>query len=196
MTATIESGSFVRPYPGYRVSGDAVFMKSHDKGIFVCIIDAMGHGNNAALMARQVLDYLEIHWTIDIESCLQKLNEAMRGSLGAAVGMAFINSDQQNVITATIGNTKFRVIGETSAWGISSDGVLGQYKRSIKLSRLNFHRGDIILLYSDGVSSFFPMNEYPGRIKTDDCELISRNIIHQFGKAHDDASCIALRYLQ
>jgi phosphoserine phosphatase RsbX len=196
MTAIIDTGSFVRPYPGYRVSGDAVFIKSHDQGIFVCIIDAMGHGPDAANMAHRILDFLEIHWSINIESCLAQLNESMRGSLGAAVGMAFIYTEQQNIVSATIGNTKLRVVGDTSTWGIASDGILGQYKRSIKLSQLNFQTGDLILLYSDGLPSFFSMGEYRGNLKTDECDLITRNIIHQFGKAHDDASCIALRYLK
>ena len=190
----IDMGSFVRPYPGQRVSGDATFLKEHDQGYFACIIDGMGHGENAHQMAEQVISHTTRHWSPDIKSCLEQLNKDMQGSLGAAVGMAFINLKQMLISCATIGNTKLRVIGEQSNWGLASDGILGQYKRSIKTTQLNFELNDLILLYTDGLSSFFPLDEYPGNLQRDDCTLIVRNLVHQFGKRHDDASCIALRY--
>ena len=53
--------------------------------------------------------------------------------------------------------------------------------------------GDIVLLYTDGVKDRFQLQDYP-QLLHHTAELIARTVIQRFGKDHDDASCIALRY--
>jgi serine/threonine protein phosphatase PrpC len=53
--------------------------------------------------------------------------------------------------------------------------------------------GDIVVMYTDGVKTHFNASEYP-RLQTDTPREVAENIVHRFGKAHDDASCLVMRY--
>ena len=62
-----------------------------------------------------------------------------------------------------------------------------------KEENMSVSAGDVLLLYTDGVSSHFRREQYPS-IVIDDVRKISNNVVRKFGKDYDDASCIALRY--
>jgi hypothetical protein len=51
----------------------------------------------------------------------------------------------------------------------------------------------VIILYTDGVSDRFTLDDYPGVVRHAPKEVAS-NIIQRFGKDHDDAACLAVRY--
>jgi hypothetical protein len=53
--------------------------------------------------------------------------------------------------------------------------------------------GDVVVMYTDGVRAHFDAAEYP-RLRTDSPHAVAANIVHRFGKAQDDASCLVLRY--
>ena len=58
---------------------------------------------------------------------------------------------------------------------------------------LQLEPGDLIVLYTDGVSDRFTKDDYPGVLRHAPKEVAS-NIVQRFGKDHDDAACIAVRY--
>ena len=53
--------------------------------------------------------------------------------------------------------------------------------------------GDLVVLYTDGVSDRFTSDDYPGLCRHSPDE-VAGNIVQRFGKDHDDAACIAVRY--
>jgi serine/threonine protein phosphatase PrpC len=53
--------------------------------------------------------------------------------------------------------------------------------------------GDTVVLYTDGVSDRFTAQDYPGVVRHSSQEVAS-NIVQRFGKDHDDAACIAVRF--
>ena len=57
----------------------------------------------------------------------------------------------------------------------------------------HFEAGDTFVLYTDGVSDRFTSQDYPGVLHHAP-ETVARNIVQRFGKDHDDAACIAVRY--
>jgi len=52
--------------------------------------------------------------------------------------------------------------------------------------------GQLVTFYTDGVSDRFDASDYPG-LRYDRATVVARTIVDRFGKAHDDATCIALR---
>ena len=58
---------------------------------------------------------------------------------------------------------------------------------------LQLEPGDLIVLYTDCVSDRFTLDDYPGALRHAPKEVAS-NIVQRFGKDHDDATCIAVRY--
>ena len=86
-----------------------------------------------------------------------------------------------------------RRFGKTETRFVSQDGVLGQNMRTPLHQTLQLEPGDLIVLYTDGVSDRFTSDDYPGVLRHTPQEA-ANNIVQRFGKDHDDAACIAVRY--
>ncbi len=65
--------------------------------------------------------------------------------------------------------------------------------RSPQQQNLNLGPSDVVLLYTDGVSDRFEVDQYP-QLLYESAMSIARTVVQRFGKAHDDATCLALRY--
>jgi serine/threonine protein phosphatase PrpC len=65
--------------------------------------------------------------------------------------------------------------------------------RTPLLQSLELESGDLIVLYTDGISDRFTATEYPGLLRHAPKDVV-RNILDRFGKNHDDSACIAIRY--
>jgi serine/threonine protein phosphatase PrpC len=65
--------------------------------------------------------------------------------------------------------------------------------RSLLPQALQLEPGDLVVLYTDGVSDRFTAEDYPS-VLHHSAEEVARNIVQRFGKGHDDAACIAVRF--
>lgn len=193
MDVKVEYDSVIRPCFGQRVSGDAVFTKETDRGFLIVVIDVLGHGEEAHELAVEIVDYLEINYSEDVIQMIQQLHKHLKKSRGAAAGLCFLNFETGQVSYVGVGNTVIRKFGKTEASLMSQDGTLGLIMHTPKEENMSVSAGDLLLLYTDGVSSRFRREQYPS-IVIDDVRKISNNVVRKFGKDYDDASCIALRY--
>jgi serine/threonine protein phosphatase PrpC len=60
-------------------------------------------------------------------------------------------------------------------------------------AHLQLEAGDLLLLTTDGVKERFSVEDYPGLLG-DTPAVVARQVVQRFGKEHDDATCIAVRY--
>ena len=104
-----------------------------------------------------------------------------------------MDSASGRVSYAGIGNTAMRRFGKAETRLVSQAGVLGQNMRTPRPQTLQLEPGDLIVLYTDGVSDRFTADDYPGVLRHAPKQVAS-NIVQRFGKDHDDAACIAVRY--
>jgi serine phosphatase RsbU (regulator of sigma subunit) len=172
----LEHSSQIRPCRGELLSGDAVVIRPLEPGLFVAIVDVLGHGPEAH----------ELTHVIDAQH--------LKGSRGAAVGLCAIDAATGRIDYAGIGNTTLRRFGKTETRLVSQDGVLGQNMRTPLHQTLQLEPGDLIVLYTDGVSDRFTSDDYPGVLRHAPKE-VANNIVQRFGKDYDDAACIAVRYI-
>jgi serine phosphatase RsbU (regulator of sigma subunit) len=192
MPGNYEYGVKVRPFLGERVSGDAGIVIEEPDGLFLAIIDVLGHGPEAHEVAVSITEFLERENRSDLCRVLVALDKHLRGTRGAAVGLARIDKDSNRLRYAGIGNTVIRRIGSEPSRLVSRDGTLGHIMRTPREEELEIGRRDVILLYSDGIQDHFDLGEYPS-LPRDSARAIAQNIVRLFGKPHDDATCIALR---
>lgn len=183
----------VRPCPGESVSGDAVVVRPLEKGIFAAIIDVLGHGAEAHELAKRIDDYLCRNCEPDVGGLMARLHEHLRGTRGAAVGLCAVEAASGRASYVGTGNTVLRRFGKTETRLVSQDGVLGQNMRTPRPQTLQLDSDDLVLLYTDGVRDRFSSDDYPGVFHHPPGEVV-RTLISRFGKVHDDAACIALRY--
>jgi len=189
----LEYSSTVRPYGGELVSGDTVVIRPLDNGIFVAIVDVLGHGPEAHELTHVIEAYLMRYGSYNVSGLLKSLHQHLKGSRGAAVGLCAIDASIHRADYAGIGNTSIRRFGEVETRLVSQDGVLGQNMRTPLLQSLQLKAGEMIVLYTDGVSDRFTSEDYPGVLRHAPQD-VAKNIVQRFGKDHDDAACIAVRY--
>ena len=189
----LEHSSQIRPCRGERLSGDAVVIRPLEQGLFVAIVDVLGHGPEAHELTHVIDAYLTRYGTSDVSGLMTRLHQHLKGSRGAAVGLCAIDATTGRIDYAGIGNTTMRRFGKTEARLVSQDGVLGQNMRSPLHQTLQLEPGDLIVLYTDGVSDRFTSDDYPGVLRHAPKE-VANNIVQRFGKDYDDAACIAVRY--
>jgi serine phosphatase RsbU (regulator of sigma subunit) len=190
----LEHSSLIRPCMGERLSGDAVFFQPLEHGLFAAIIDVLGHGPDAHELTHVIHAFLKRHATSDVVSLMTRLHQRLNGTRGAAVGLCAIDSAAGTIEYVGIGNTSLRRFGESETRLVSKDGVVGQNMRTPLLQSLNLESGDVIVLYTDGVSDRFTAAEYPSVLHHAPKDAV-RVILDRFGKDHDDSACIAIRYV-
>jgi serine phosphatase RsbU (regulator of sigma subunit) len=189
----LEHSSLVRPCHGERLSGDAVVIRPLEGGLLVAIVDVLGHGTEAHELTHVIDAYLTRYGSFDVTNLMARLHQHLKGTRGAAVGLCAIDPIKGCVDYVSIGNTALRRFGEVETRLISQDGVLGQNIRTPRTQSLELTPGDLIVLYTDGVSDRFTTDDYPG-IRLHAPKEVASNIVQRFGKDHDDAACIAVRY--
>jgi len=189
----LEHSSLIRPCPGEHLSGDAVVIRPLEQGLFVAIVDVLGHGPEAHELTHVIDAYLARYGSADVSGLMTRLHQHLIGTRGAAVGLCAIDTAAGRIDYAGIGNTVMRRFGKVESRLVSQDGVLGQNMRTPLAQTLQLDPGDVIVLYTDGVSDRFTSNDYPGVLRHAPKEVAS-NIVQRFGKNHDDAACVAVRY--
>jgi len=189
----LEHSSLIRPCHGEWQSGDTVVIQPLEHGLFVAIIDVLGHGPEAHELTHVIEAYLARYGSPDVSGLMTRLHQHLKGTRGAVVGLCAIDAVTGRIDYAGIGNTVMRRFGKAETRLVSQDGVLGQNMRTPRPQTLQLEPGDLVVLYTDGVSDRFTSDDYPGVLHHTPKEVAS-NIIQRFGKNHDDAACIAVRY--
>lgn len=189
----IQHASLVRPCRGEWVSGDAAVIRPLEGGLFAAIVDVLGHGAEAHELARVIDAFLERNGCSDVSGLMTRLHEHVKGSRGAAVGLCSVECSSGLVSYVGTGNTVLRRFGSADTRLVSQDGVLGQNMRTPRRQTLQLEGGDLIVLYTDGVSDRFTADDYPGVYRHAPKEVVA-TLVKRFGKDHDDAGCIAVRY--
>ncbi|MBN4071870.1 SpoIIE family protein phosphatase [bacterium AH-315-F18] len=192
---TIQCGRYVRPYAGERYSGDAIAICETEDGVLLGIVDVAGHGTEASLVGAHVVSLIERHQSEPISSIMKTLHESLQGTRGAAVGLCTVSATTGILRYSGTGNTVLRRLGEDDSRLISRDGMLGHIMGTPRVETLQLASKEVVLMYTDGVKTSFLVRDYP-QLMTDHVDTIARSIIQRYGREHDDAACIAMKFTQ
>jgi serine phosphatase RsbU (regulator of sigma subunit) len=190
----LDCHGLARPHMGFRDGGDAVVIRELGHGLLAAVVDGLGHGPEAHAVAERAEQFLRNAVAADDPVALMVgLNEALKGTRGAAAGLAVLTSATGVLRYAGVGNTVIRRFGSGQDRLVSVDGIVGGTMRTPREQRMTLSPGDAIVLHTDGVHDRFELSDYP-QLLGQDAETIARTLIQRFGKDYDDAACIALRY--
>ncbi len=182
-----------RPCRGELVSGDAVSVTEVDGGALIAVIDGLGHGRDANTAAKTAARFFRAEGSSDLGHALFRLNERLRGTVGAAVGLCWIELSTGRVLYAAVGNTVLRIEGERTARLPGTAGTVGFNFKAPRIESAQLEEGDVLLMYTDGVSDRPSLADYP-QLKYQSAPTIVETLVSRYGKRHDDATCIACRY--
>ncbi len=191
----IEVAAFARPFLGEQVSGDTVVLEHRDENLFLAIVDALGHGPHANTVANRAEEFLRNSWSCDVLETLYRLHSVLKGTIGAAAGLCALDRGSREVSYAGVGNTVLRTFGVRSTRLVSADGIIGSRFRTPAVQSAPLNEASVMLLYTDGVRDRFDVEQYP-QILDQSASVIARRIVARFGKSYDDATCMAMRFVQ
>ena len=189
----LEYAQVNRPHYYEHVSGDAAVVREKDHLLLAAIVDVLGHGPEAHEVAADTEKFLIAHWNDSVVDLMDQLHRHLAGSRGAGAGLCLVDRRSGLLRYTGIGNTVIRRFGSREVRLLSRSGIVGGSRRSPKEEQMILTPGDVVLLYTDGVKDRFELQDYP-QLLHHTAESIARTVIQRFGKDHDDATCIALRF--
>jgi len=182
----------VRPCAGEFVSGDLVCWKQVGDSTFVLTLDATGHGREAhrvAEIAERVFGAANLD---DPAEFLLSLDEALRGSRGAAAAVARLDAAERCLNYAAVGNISGRLLGRGDSHLVCREGTLGQRFRTPKPQTFELRPQDLLLMHSDGISARFSAETFTD-LHTGQAQSVAAQLLERFGKMYDDAGCAVVR---
>ena len=189
----LSHATLIRPKQGETGCGDRALALVLEGGeLLLAIIDVAGHGAIADEVAADIERLITARADEQPSKLLQRLHDHLRGSRSAAVGLCRVDPGRERLLYSGIGNTAMRVYGPRTRHGVGRDGMVGETMPKPREEDIPLDPGDVIVLHTDGLSSRFGPDDYPGLMR-DDPEQTVRRLIERFGKAHDDAACVVAK---
>jgi len=176
-----------RPRTGSKVNGDVFIAREYDSKVFLALIDGLGHGEHAALASQTCARIVEEHLEKDITTIFQECDAGLRKTSGVVMSIVLIDTKEGTMTYGGVGNIGSRFIGGKPIHLIPREGIVGYNLPKIKVHRFPYRKEEMILLYSDGVSSKIlshPSSELKGRNTQD----IAEEMLNLYGKNEDDAT--------
>lgn len=183
----------VRPYPGEQVSGDIALVMQRDGHLLALVADGLGHGVQAHEASMMAAAWVEEQTTLVVSDLMIGLHSLLKGTVGAAIGIVTISQSDRTVQFLGVGNIGARIFGQSSRGLISHPGTVGLVMPSARVQADNLDIGGILFMHSDGISSSFKLEDYPGLLE-ESPEISTSKIVRRYGKIYDDASCVIVKF--
>ena len=158
---SLEWAACATAFPGQRRSGDAFLVRATGTGTLVALVDALGHGDDAADVASRALASLRETAGRPLPESLASCHVALRGSRGAAVTLATIDRVHRTVTWAGVGNVEMAVLRRARGGRLHRrsvtlrGGVVGDRLPPLRQSSEPIADGDALIGASDGLGTNF-----------------------------------------
>src|SRR5579859_6540967 len=95
-----------RPFPGQSASGDHYVVGQIPNGVLVAVIDGLGHGPEAAAIARTAGQVFEEYASEAPAPLLNRCHKRLLGQRGAAISLAVFNGQENTLTWLGVGNVE------------------------------------------------------------------------------------------
>lgn len=178
-------GAYSRPKPGELACGDAYAVVPGENGTLLAVIDGLGHGPEAEKAAVAACDFLrERPPGPGLVRTMDDLGRAIAHTRGAAVALLWLTPSE--LTYAGVGNVEATGRCRAPVRPLNSPGVVGHRVRKVHVTTHPLAPGDLIAVYTDGVSSRMELEKLNGLAP----QALAKKVVEVHGKNHDDATCV------
>jgi phosphoserine phosphatase RsbX len=150
------------PRSGQLRSGDAFLVQQTEAGVFVAVVDGLGHGDQAADVAQRAVASLRKTAERSLLCSFAAAHSALRGSRGVVMTLAVLDPVRLVLTWAAVGNVDAAVLragrpaGAVDRWSVPlRGGVVGDRLPPLRESTVHLAPSDTFVAATDGVSPAF-----------------------------------------
>ncbi|MGC1304764.1 MAG: SpoIIE family protein phosphatase, partial [Caulobacteraceae bacterium] len=178
------------PMGGEEVCGDGwTGFTSGDVTVLV-MADGLGHGLHAADASGKAVRAFEARPDTDPERVIATIHQSLAGSRGAAVACLALDYAAGEAVFCGVGNIAGTLVGADGLKRmVSHSGTAGVAARRIQAFRYPLAPGAVAVLHSDGLSTSWSLDRYPGLSNADPL-LIAALLYRDHSRGRDDSGVV------
>jgi anti-sigma regulatory factor (Ser/Thr protein kinase) len=172
--------------------GDIWHLAIEGSQISALIIDGLGHGVDAEAAAKAGESAFAAQPFNVPSLAIEDMHRAMMGSRGGAGAMAQYDDKTGRLQFAGIGNIGATLITTDKSRGLASHpGILGAQFRKAQVFDFDDCRGQLLVMYSDGLQSRWNLQAYPGLVYRHPAVIAA--VLHRdFCRGRDDVTVLVV----
>ncbi len=175
--------------PGERLCGDQLAVVRSEERLVLALADGLGHGEGAHEAATAAMAFVNANAGLTPGDMLRGCDRAIAHTRGVALTVLALDLRNGELLHAAVGNVEVRAVSREPIRPLPQQGVLGVRVRRIVENRYRTHPGDLIVLFTDGISSRADLDPF----RTKNASAAARLILETHAKDHDDAACLVLK---
>lgn len=187
-------GAIAVPYPNEQVSGDAYSIVVDQEIATLLVVDGLGHGPLAAEPAQRAVRIFQECGHDELENILIRIHDGLRGTRGAAVGIARILPAKRELQFIGVGNISGSILNPqgSSKSVMSFAGIVGQEMRKAKIMNYAWPEMSQLVMHSDGLQSQWDASLYPRSLRAD-APLLAGTLYRDFNRRRDDVTVVVIK---
>jgi phosphoserine phosphatase RsbX len=176
--------------------GDCALCEPLPEGFLVAVVDALGHGPDAAAAAQRAVGRLRKNAGEPLDRLVLECHEELKWTRGAVMSLASFDFVAKTISWMGVGNVEgamFRAARSGSPIKFSLTqraGVIGYDLPALKASTIRLEPGDTLIFVTDGVRLDFADGLDP---TSSPGQLV--DYLMTFAKENDDSLALVARYL-
>ncbi len=183
----IRFGVAKRSFPGNPWCGDAAFTHEDDARVIMAVMDGLGHSQKAAHAAQLAVARLGECMALPLQDMLRSVEDALRDTVGGALGIAVIHKERAILETCGVGNIGLQLSTRARLFRFSGEpGIMGEREGRFRPVSFSYQAGDVVVMYSDGIRSAYSARDLV-HILYPDPGRISKRILDEYARPDDDA---------
>jgi negative regulator of sigma-B (phosphoserine phosphatase) len=192
----ITTGVATLPLAGQQESGDLSFVKSIESRTLVAVVDALGHGEDAASAAHAAVATLDRYARESLPELVKRCHSALAGTRGVVLGIASFDPAAATMTWLGVGNIAgilMRADGGARPPRISlvpAAGFIGSEPIAAVSRVVALAPGDTLFFASDGIRDGFA----DSLVMPNTPQGLADHIMTRYAKGTDDALVLVARY--
>lgn len=157
----------------------------------LCIIDGLGHGEDAEKAAKAAVKYIACHLSESLPEIFTGCDRELHKTRGAAVGIAFIDEEKDELTYAGIGNTRVIVVNSKNFRLGGDYGIVGCGFKKLTPETVAMGKGAMVIMFTDGVEELVDLSRYD--LLAGDVHELAEMILMDWRIERDDAAVVVYR---
>ncbi len=194
LPAFLQVGVVSAPKAREEVCGDAWDVVEDSLYAMATVADGLGHGASASTASQAAIRIVRANARQSPEEVLDLAHSALRSTRGAALAIAVLDSERQEIRYAGVGNIAAVVYQPdgTSRSLVSHNGTVGHQIRKIQVFTNAWPPGAMLVMHSDGLGTQWSLNNYPGLFQRH-AGLIAGVLYRDFVRERDDVTVLVIK---